>query len=233
MRRPRLARGVLADDDCEEEQAQEGADRETVEDAEALCDRGSALAEQGQLAAALREWARGLELETRSASASGSETVAAASAGKRPELLGRLHEHSAQVLMELEEYWRALAHAERSVVARPDWHIGLLTLARARRECGEVFGAQQAYHSALRAASLLPAVTPQELQDIKLELAEIDVIAARLSVALSAERASLEEQDVSVQSKAQTQVLTCQMNLKLRCLVGRSSCQVADIDSSA
>jgi predicted Zn-dependent protease len=60
-----------------------------------------------------------------------------------------IHELRAQVLMELDEDFKAVLAAKEATLADPDWSEGWLTLARAQMNLGEPSLAVESYHTCL------------------------------------------------------------------------------------
>ena len=129
-----------------------------------------------------------------------------------PDYTAELHEMTAQVLMELGENFKAISHAEYSVAADSKWSCGWVTLARARREVGEVQLAIQAYGRALEVWS----PTTDGVEEVQQELAELVRVAVQLGEAEQIERARLAVLDDPVEAE----ILTSKLHLQQRVAVG-------------
>ena len=107
---------------------------------------GSGLAEAGRFDEALSAFSRGL-------GAHPNDPI--------------LHEQSAQVLMELGHLWKAVFAAERATQLKPDWSEGYWTLARARREVGEVPLSLEAFDRAAMLGSSDQALLEMEREEVR------------------------------------------------------------------
>jgi len=127
MKRAKLATSILDENEDEDGDGDEAFMNVAIE----ATAEGSVLAEAGRFDEALSAFSRGL-------GAHPNDPI--------------LHEQSAQVLMELGLHWKAVFAAERATQLKPDWSEGYWTLARARREVGEVPLSLEAFD---RAAAML------------------------------------------------------------------------------
>ena len=126
--------------------------------AEAARAEGCALAERGSFNEALNCWARALQHHS-------SDHV--------------LHELCAQAYLEVDMEWQAVKSAERAYTLAPTWAEGVVTLARCRREVGEVRGSAEMYVLALGLTEGTSA-----FDEVQAEWAEVRGLVQRLDEAL-------------------------------------------------
>ena len=175
---------------------------ETEVDAATLRARGCDLAERGCFREALFCFSAALQ-GYQSQSAGGQDDTA------------ELHEMTAQVLMELGEHFKAISHAENCVAADSKWSFGWLTLARTRREVGEVQLAIEAYRRALEVWS----PTTGGVEEVQEELAELVRVATLLEEAAQTERVSIARL-AALDDPVEAEILTSKLHLKQRVAVG-------------
>jgi len=178
----------------------------------ALCDRGTQLAIDGEYGDARQVLASALSLATTK------------DCGSTPSDISIVSEMLAQLFLELEMVWEAVTLSEKAVSLRPDWATAWITLARSRRECGEILEAQTAFR---RAQELNPS--EEEAHIVREELAEVDLYVARRKQHELEDLFRLEQARNGGGGSAideEIEVLTCKMNLKRRWAVGTQHSEV-------
>lgn len=167
------ALSVFRDEDHEEAEAMdtEAASQSpaVVVSAEAARADGCALAERGSFSEALNCWARALQHHP-------SDYL--------------LHELCAQAYLELDMEWQAVKSAERAFALAPTWIEGVVTLARCRREVGEVRGSAEMYAVALGLTEGTAAFA--EVQE---EWAEVRGLVQRMDEALAQDALAAAQRD--------------------------------------
>ena len=137
--------------------------------AEEYREQGCALAETGRFVEALRLWKQGLSFFH-------SDHL--------------LHELCAQAYLELDLDWKAVYSAQACYDLQPNWVEGCITLARCRREVGELKGSVDMYSKAMalfeRNATAGADVYEQNnaFEELKREWSEAQGLLSRLEEAL-------------------------------------------------
>lgn len=159
----------------------------------ALSREGEELAEAGKYHQAFQKWTKALTFQ------------------ETPEL----YEYQAQVLLEMDDPFRAIEKAERATELKPNWPQGYITLARAQLNFGEVDAALANFLCAQAMESKTDGCTlDREIEHIRRLILQRDALRQEEHIVLTSQTNA--GGSYAFTSEERAQVLECKYNLLQR-----------------